>query len=93
MDPSSQGDLGDRLELITSRRGDYRKKLQFRPAFYCQLGHVDWKISDPTEVADPVTTEEVIDGITNYHKKVDDLDYITFSGTWRTHTEPPGSGI
>ncbi|MEL4305351.1 radical SAM protein [Methanococcoides sp. LMO-2] len=72
--------LGRSLGIDVIRKGDYRKNCNY-DCVYCQLGHVDWKISDPSEVADPVTTEEVIDGITNYHKKVDDLDYITFSGT------------
>ncbi|AKB85601.1 radical SAM protein [Methanococcoides methylutens] len=72
--------LGRSLGIDVIKKGEHRKNCNF-DCVYCQLGHVDWKISDPSEVADPVTTEEVIDGITNYHKKVDDLDYITFSGT------------
>lgn len=72
--------LGRSLGIDVIKKGNFRKNCNF-DCVYCQLGHVDWKISDPSEVADPVTTEEVIDGLTNYHKKVDDLDYITFSGT------------
>ncbi|WP_440953665.1 radical SAM protein [Methanococcoides sp. FTZ1] len=72
--------LGRSLGIDVIKKGEFRKNCNF-DCIYCQLGHIDWKISDPSEVADPVTTEEVIDGLTNYHKKVDDLDYITFSGT------------
>ncbi|WP_135605184.1 radical SAM protein [Methanococcoides sp. NM1] len=72
--------LGRSLGIDVIKKGEFRKNCNF-DCVYCQLGHVDWKISTPSEATGLVTTEEVIDGITNYHKKVDDLDYITFSGT------------
>ncbi|WP_342304586.1 radical SAM protein [Methanolobus sp. ZRKC5] len=72
--------LGRSLGIDIIRKGEFKKNCNFDCA-YCQLGHVDHKISDPLEVTGLVRTEEVIDAITNYHKKVDDLDYITFSGT------------
>ncbi|MDY0386622.1 MAG: radical SAM protein [Methanolobus sp.] len=72
--------LGRSLGIDIIRKGDFKKNCNF-DCVYCQLGHVDHKISDPLELTGLVRTEEVIDAITNYHKKVDDLDYITFSGT------------
>ncbi|MDY0388106.1 MAG: radical SAM protein [Methanolobus sp.] len=72
--------LGRSLGIDIIRKGEFKKNCNF-DCVYCQLGHVDHKISDSSEVTGFVRTEEVIDAITNYHKKVDDLDFITFSGT------------
>ncbi|MDA0525397.1 radical SAM protein [Methanococcoides alaskense] len=72
--------LGRSLGIDIIKKSEFRKNCNF-DCVYCQLGHVDWKISTPSDVTDLVTTEEVIDSLANYHKKVDDLDYITFSGT------------
>jgi wyosine [tRNA(Phe)-imidazoG37] synthetase (radical SAM superfamily) len=72
--------LGRSLGIDMIKKGDFRKNCNF-DCVYCQLGHIDWKISSPSEATDLVTTKEVIDSLTNYHKKVDDIDYITFSGT------------
>jgi len=72
--------LGRSLGIDIVKKGEFKKNCNF-DCVYCQLGHVDHKISDPSKVTGLVRTEEVIESIANYHKKVDDLDYITFSGT------------
>ncbi len=72
--------LGRSLGIDVIKKGDFKKNCNF-DCVYCQLGHVDYKILNPAEATGLVTTEEVVEALTNYHKNVDDLDYITFSGT------------
>lgn len=57
-----------------------RKNCNF-DCVYCQLGHVDKLISEPEDVSGAVTAEQVIEGIRSYHRNIEDLDYVTFSGT------------
>jgi len=79
--------LGRSLGIDVIKKGDLRKNCNF-DCVYCQLGHADRKISDPSEIAGLVTSREVIDGITKYHKRIDNLDYITFSGTCEPTLNP-----
>ncbi|MDK2893047.1 radical SAM protein [Methanohalophilus sp.] len=72
--------LGRSLGIDVIHRSSSRKNCNF-DCVYCQLGHVDKKISSPEEVKGLVSCTEVVDGIEHYHRNIDDIDYITFSGT------------
>ncbi|MCQ1537335.1 radical SAM protein [Methanosarcina sp. KYL-1] len=48
---------------------------------YCQLGHVENKIPGPGDARGAVTPKEVAESLQTFHKGVEDLAYITFSGT------------
>jgi wyosine [tRNA(Phe)-imidazoG37] synthetase (radical SAM superfamily) len=72
--------LGRSLGIDVIKRGETKKNCNY-DCVYCQLGHVDKMVSRPEDAKGIVTTEEVVEGLKNYHRKVEDLDYITFSGT------------
>ena len=72
--------LGRSLGIDVIKNPGTKKNCNF-DCVYCQLGHVDYKIADPTDVKGAVSAKEVIEGIRSYHRNIDDLDYITFSGT------------
>lgn len=38
------------------------------------------KLKGPEDVQGAVSPAEVVEGLRNFHKNVEDLDYITFSG-------------
>ncbi|WMW22476.1 radical SAM protein [Methanolobus mangrovi] len=72
--------LGRSLGIDVIKNSETKKNCNF-DCVYCQLGHVDYKIADPKDVKGAVSAKEVIEGIRSYHRNIDDLDYITFSGT------------
>ncbi|MCD4703588.1 MAG: radical SAM protein [Methanosarcinaceae archaeon] len=72
--------LGRSLGIDVIKRTHSKKNCNF-DCMYCQLGHVDQKLTGPEDVTGAVTPEEVVEGLRNYHRNVEDLDYITFSGT------------
>jgi wyosine [tRNA(Phe)-imidazoG37] synthetase (radical SAM superfamily) len=47
---------------------------------YCQLGRTKNKVQRPEDICG-VSTEDVVQGLKSYLKKVSQIDYITFSGT------------
>jgi len=79
--------LGRSLGIDVIKRGEAKKTCNF-DCVYCQLGHVDKKVTGPDDVNGIVTTEEVVEGLKNYHRKVENLDYITFSGTCEPTLNP-----
>ncbi len=72
--------LGRSLGIDVIKKLDAKKNCNF-DCVYCQLGHVDKLIADPESVKGAVSVSEVVDGLINYHRNVENLDYITFSGT------------
>jgi wyosine [tRNA(Phe)-imidazoG37] synthetase (radical SAM superfamily) len=72
--------LGRSLGIDVIKNTDTKKNCNF-DCVYCQLGHADNNITGPEDVKGAVRTEEVLDDISSYHKNIDHLDYITFSGT------------
>ncbi|WP_094227940.1 radical SAM protein [Methanolobus psychrotolerans] len=72
--------LGRSLGIDVIKNTGTKKNCNF-DCVYCQLGHVDYKVTGPEYVKGAVKPEEVIEGIRTYHKNIDNLDYITFSGT------------
>lgn len=72
--------LGRSLGIDVIKRTHSKKNCNF-DCVYCQLGHVDQKLTGPEDVTGAVTPEAVVEGLRNYHRNVEDLDYITFSGT------------
>lgn len=79
--------LGRSLGIDVIKRIDSKKNCNF-DCVYCQLGHVDKKISSPVKVHGLVTTNEVVDAFLNHKKRKEDLDYITFSGTCEPTMNP-----
>jgi wyosine [tRNA(Phe)-imidazoG37] synthetase (radical SAM superfamily) len=79
--------LGRSLGIDVIKRGDTKKNCNF-DCVYCQLGHVDKMVSSPSDAKGIVTTEEVVEGLKNYRRKVEDIDYITFSGTCEPTLNP-----
>ncbi len=82
--------LGRSLGIDVIKKPGVKKNCNF-DCVYCQLGHVDIKISSPEEIEGLVTSEEVVESIRSYHRNIEDLDYITFSGTCEP-TLNPGLG-
>ncbi|MCC7577276.1 MAG: radical SAM protein [Methanomethylovorans sp.] len=72
--------LGRSLGVDVIKKAGTKKNCNF-DCVYCQLGHVDYKIKGPEEVEGAVTTEEVVEGIRSFHRNIENLDYVTFSGT------------
>ncbi|MEZ5336338.1 MAG: radical SAM protein [Methanolobus sp.] len=79
--------LGRSLGIDVIKTPDTKKNCNF-DCVYCQLGHVEEKITNPNEVKGAVTPEEVMEGIRSYHRNIEDLDYITFSGTCEPTLNP-----
>jgi wyosine [tRNA(Phe)-imidazoG37] synthetase (radical SAM superfamily) len=82
--------LGRSLGIDVIRNPGAKKNCNF-DCVYCQLGHVDTKISGQGRIVGLVAPGEVVEGIRSYHKNIEDLDYITFSGTCEP-TLNPGLG-
>lgn len=72
--------LGRSLGIDVISKLGSKKNCNF-DCVYCQLGHVDNIISRPEDVDGAVTNEMVVEGLRSYHRNIEDLDYITFSGT------------
>ncbi len=72
--------LGRSLGVDVIKKTGTKKNCNF-DCVYCQLGHVDYKVKGPEEVEGAVTTEEVMEGIRSFHRNIENLDHITFSGT------------
>lgn len=72
--------LGRSLGVDVIKKTGTKKNCNF-DCVYCQLGHVDNKIKGPEGVEGAVTTEEVVEGIRSFHRNIENLDYVTFSGT------------
>lgn len=72
--------LGRSLGIDVIKNTGTKKNCNF-DCVYCQLGHTDRKIKEPEDVEGAVTTEEMVEGIGSFHKNIENLDYITFSGT------------
>jgi len=72
--------LGRSLGVDVIRNPSSRKNCNF-DCVYCQLGPVTDKIQSPEDAVGCVTCSEVVEGIRHYHRSIEDIDYITFSGT------------
>ncbi len=72
--------LGRSLGLDVIKNTGSKKNCNY-DCIYCQLGHVEKKLYGPEAVQGGVTPGEVVESLQNFHKNVEDLDYITFSGT------------
>lgn len=72
--------LGRSLGVDVIRKAGTKRNCNF-DCVYCQLGHVDYKVKGPEDVEGVATTEEVIEGIRSFHRNIENLDYVTFSGT------------
>ncbi|HML26018.1 radical SAM protein [Methanomethylovorans sp.] len=72
--------LGRSLGVDVIRKAGTKRNCNF-DCVYCQLGHVDYKVKGPEDVEGAATTEEVIEGIRSFHRNIENLDYVTFSGT------------
>lgn len=72
--------LGRSLGVDVIRNPSSRKNCNF-DCVYCQLGQVTDKIQSPEDAVGYVTCSEVVEGIRHYHRSIEDIDYITFSGT------------
>ncbi|MDG6245001.1 MAG: radical SAM protein [Methanolobus sp.] len=72
--------LGRSLGVDIIKNPDSRKNCNY-DCVYCQLGHADYKVTGPEDVKGTITATKVIESIQSYHRNIDDLDYITFSGT------------
>ncbi|OPY16489.1 MAG: molybdenum cofactor biosynthesis protein A [Methanomethylovorans sp. PtaU1.Bin073] len=72
--------LGRSLGVDVIKKTGTKKNCNF-DCVYCQLGHVENKINGPEEVEGAVITEEVVEGIRSFHRNIENLDYVTFSGT------------
>ncbi|TQD26224.1 radical SAM protein [Methanolobus vulcani] len=79
--------LGRSLGIDVIKTSDTKKNCNF-DCVYCQLGHVPKKITGTESVKGTVTPEEVVEGLRSYHKNIEDLDYITFSGTCEPTLNP-----
>ena len=79
--------LGRSLGIDVIKTPDVKKNCNF-DCVYCQLGHVPQKITGTSNLTGAVTAEEVIEGLRFYHKNIEDLDYITFSGTCEPTLNP-----
>ncbi|WP_321428727.1 radical SAM protein [uncultured Methanolobus sp.] len=79
--------LGRSLGIDVIKTSDTKKNCNF-DCVYCQLGHVPQKITEDDDIKGAVTPEEVIEDIRTYHKSIEDLDYITFSGTCEPTLNP-----
>jgi wyosine [tRNA(Phe)-imidazoG37] synthetase (radical SAM superfamily) len=72
--------LGRSLGVDVIKNTGSKKNCNY-DCIYCQLGHVEKKLRGPEAVQGGVTPGEVVESLQNFHKNVEDLDYITFSGT------------
>lgn len=72
--------LGRSLGVDVIKNTGSKKNCNY-DCIYCQLGHVEKKLNGPEDVQGGVTPGEVVESLQNFHKNVEDLDYITFSGT------------
>ncbi|MBP1908752.1 radical SAM protein [Methanolobus bombayensis] len=79
--------LGRSLGIDIIKTPDTKKNCNF-DCVYCQLGHVPKKITGNTDVKGLVASEEVIESLRSYHKNIEDLDYVTFSGTCEPTLNP-----
>lgn len=79
--------LGRSLGIDVIKTPDTKKNCNF-DCVYCQLGHVPERITGTEDLKGAITPEEVVDGILLYHKNIEDLDYITFSGTCEPTLNP-----
>ncbi|MBN2109514.1 MAG: radical SAM protein [Methanosarcinaceae archaeon] len=72
--------LGRSLGVDAIKVAGRKKNCNF-DCVYCQLGSVDYRVNAPETVEGAVTVDEVVESLRQYHRNIDDLDYITFSGT------------
>ncbi|AKB26852.1 Fe-S oxidoreductase [Methanosarcina siciliae T4/M] len=72
--------LGRSLGVDVIKNTGSKKNCNY-DCIYCQLGHVESKLGCPEDVKEPVTPEEVSESFRNFHKDIEGLDYVTFSGT------------
>ena len=72
--------LGRSLGVDVIKNTGSKKNCNY-DCIYCQLGHVEKKLKGPEDVQGAVTPAEVAEGLQNFHKNIEDLDFITFSGT------------
>ncbi|MFY1110939.1 MAG: radical SAM protein [Methanosarcinaceae archaeon] len=72
--------LGRSLGVDVIKNTGSKKNCNY-DCIYCQLGHVEKKLRGPEAVQGGVPPGEVVESLQNFHKNVEDLDYITFSGT------------
>ncbi len=79
--------LGRSLGIDVIKTPDTKKNCNF-DCVYCQLGHVSKKITGNAKLKGAVSTEEVVEGIRSYRRNIDNLDYITFSGTCEPTLNP-----
>ncbi|WP_407282594.1 radical SAM protein [Methanolobus sp. WCC1] len=79
--------LGRSLGVDAIKTADTKKNCNY-DCVYCQLGHVPKKITGTDEPEGIVTPDEIVEGIRTYHKNIENLDYITFSGTCEPTLNP-----
>lgn len=72
--------LGRSLGIDVIKTSESKKNCNY-DCVYCQLGHVSGKIFGPEALEGAVSPEELLEALQNFHKDIEDLDYITFSGT------------
>jgi wyosine [tRNA(Phe)-imidazoG37] synthetase (radical SAM superfamily) len=72
--------LGRSLGVDVIKNAGSKKNCNY-DCIYCQLGHVELKLRSPEDVKEAVAPEEVSESFQNFYKDIDNLDYVTFSGT------------
>lgn len=72
--------LGRSLGVDVIKNAGSKKNCNY-DCIYCQLGHVESKLKSPEDVKEAVTPEEVSESFQKFNKDIENLDYITFSGT------------
>lgn len=76
--------LGRSLGIDVISNPSSRKNCNF-DCIYCQLGSVAHKIQSVDDVVGCVSSAEIVEGIKHYHRNIEDIDYITFSGHANRH--------
>ncbi|MDD4250026.1 MAG: radical SAM protein, partial [Methanosarcina sp.] len=72
--------LGRSLGVDVIKNAGSKKNCNY-DCIYCQLGHVESKLKSPEDVREAVTPEEVSESFQKFNKDIENLDYVTFSGT------------
>ena len=72
--------LGRSLGVDAIKNTGSKKNCNY-DCIYCQLGHVESKLKSPEDVKEAVTPEEVSESFQKFNKDIENLDYVTFSGT------------
>ena len=72
--------LGRSLGVDVIKNAGSKKNCNY-DCIYCQLGHVESKLKSPEDVKEAVTPEEVSESFQKFNKDIENLDYVTFSGT------------